>query len=34
MPETHNCTFDFMEDWKVKLKESNPIVAGEKVSKI
>ena len=34
MPEDHDCTFDFVKQQTEILRLSNPIVVGEKISKI
>jgi predicted nucleic acid binding AN1-type Zn finger protein len=33
-PEDHKCSFNFKERGTVELTKNNPIVAGEKISKI
>jgi hypothetical protein len=34
IPELHNCTFDFQEEYKKQLTKNNPVVRGQKVDKI
>ena len=34
LPEFHNCTFDFKTQAQIKIKESNPLIINEKITKI
>jgi len=33
-PEKHECTYDFKKEGKKELEKNNPVVTGEKISKI
>lgn len=34
LPENHECTFDYVNDGKEKIKKNNPIVINSKINKI
>lgn len=33
-PEKHDCTYDFKKEGKKEIEKNNPVVTGEKISKI
>lgn len=33
-PEVHECSFDYKEHGAIQITNNNPIIAGEKISKI
>ena len=34
LPEFHNCTFDFKKQAQIKIKEANPLIINDKITKI
>ena len=34
LPESHDCTFDYVKQGQEKIKENNPVIINEKINKI
>ncbi len=34
LPSNHNCTFDYKQEWKNKLKKELPVVIADKLNRI